>query len=285
MIRLRYWLIAFGPAAGILVFGLGGEAWESARLAREHHELATELAMSRGERTPVTQGEPSHGAEEIAVLTGQIAEESSRLDATLAKVSEAEKQLPVMSDEELRSLGRMGDFARNAAAFIEQVVELTKLLQDKSAKSRNDDAIARATQQIGKWSGWLELVGQMEDEPLEIAQLHAQTIAERLGLDTATTARLQETIANEFSQLTASGLVHSKRPAPGEAMNEWNHQRSEAIHAAAGRVEELIPPEQRQPWVVEQSLQLGNALRQQVSFTSDGHGSMTVAVVLPGIQL
>src|SRR4051794_18353166 len=149
MIRLRYWLIAFGPAAGILVFGLGGEAWESARLAREHHELATELAISRGARTPVTQGEPSQGEEEIVVLIGQIAEESSRLDATLAKVSEAEKQLPVMSDEELRSLGRMGDFARNAAAFIEQVVELTKLLQDKSAKSRNDEAIARATQQMG----------------------------------------------------------------------------------------------------------------------------------------
>jgi hypothetical protein len=193
--------------------------------------------------------------------------------------------MPEMTGEELRSVGRMEQFAQKAATLIQQVAELGALLKDKSGGSRKDEALDRAMQQMGQWASWLDVIAQMESNPQEIAQLHALTIAERLGLDQSTTARVADQIASEFTDLAASGLVRSERPESAEAAKDWNEKRSQALHAAAGRVEQRIPESQRQPWIVEQSLQLGNAMRHDVQVGADGHGSVSIAVVLPGVQM
>ena len=286
MTRRLLWSLTFTPAGVILLGMLAVGTWQSTRLAQEHKALAAELSSLRGfsDRAAAPRKDDSANAE-IASTSEAIAQESARLKAVESKIQSAEKGLPPMTGEELRSLGRIEEFARKAASFIEQVGELARLFKDKSNKTQSDEAIARATQQIGNWAGWLEVIAQMEDDPQEIARLHAQTIAQRLNLERATTTRLQEQIAAEFEQLAASGLIRSQRPPLGDAAKEWNQRRSEALHAAAARVEEFIPSSQRQPWIVEQSLQLGNALRQEVTMSADGHGSAVVAVVLPGLQM
>jgi hypothetical protein len=273
----------------LLLVALSCGAWQSARLARDHRKLATKIAALRAgddsQVAPSPPVDPTTTKLEIARLREELAVESARLEQTQERLKEAEKGLPAMTGEELRSLGRMEEFAQRAAAFIEQVAELGTMLKDNTSSSRKDEALARAMQQMGKWAGWLEVVGQMEDTPDEIAQLHAQTIAERLGLDQPTTARIRDQIAREFTDLAASGLVRSQRPTAAESSKEWNERRSEALHGAASRIEDLIPESHRRPWIVEQSLQLGNAMRQEVHVEPDGHGSAIVAVALPGVQM
>jgi hypothetical protein len=188
-----------------------------------------------------------------------------------------------MNGQVLRSLGRIEDLGREAGRFIEQLIDFSKAAGGGVAGKQSQEEMMRAMQSMMSWSASIEMIGEMEDDPNEIARLHATTIAERLKLDAPTAVAIEKQIAREFQELTAAGLVRSKRPA-GDELAAWRERRADALHAAAERVESQIPAGQRQPWVVEQSLQLGNALFRDVKMGADGHGSIVFGVVLPGIQ-
>jgi hypothetical protein len=201
-----------------------------------------------------------------------------------AQTAAAKEALPPMNGQVLRSLGRIEDLGRQAGRIIEQVIEFSKAASGPSAPTPKDEEMMRAMQSMMSWTASIEMIGDMEDDPKEIARLHATTIAERLKLDAATTASIEKQIAREFAELAAAGLVRSKRPS-GDELAAWRERRAEVLHAAAARVESQIPVNQRQPWVVEQSLQLGNAFVRDVKMDGDGHGSIAIGVVLPGIKM
>jgi hypothetical protein len=281
---LRTFLAALqtpGSVALLLVASAG--SWLIVDSSREHRLLTAELRSLRSEA--VTPGPDDSGdTAAIEELKREIARTATLLDAAEAKVKSAQKEVPPMNGEELRSLGRMADFAREAATFIQQLEELTRLLHDKEAQKQNEDVMTRSMAQMTKWTSWIEVIAKMEEDPREIAELHALTIAERLQLDPASTARVREQIETEFSALARAKLVRANRPASSDELKQWLERRQTFLHAAAARVEEHIPAESRKPWIVEQSLQLGNALRQDVKVDASGHGSATIALVLPGIQ-
>ena len=283
MTRRFPWTSSARPALVATFILLSAAALQSARFGRQHKALAAELATLRGDHVQPTAAEQAAVETEIARISAELTRQAAELEQAEAAMKQAQKELPPMTGEELRSLGRMEDFARKAAALIEQIAELSRLMKDPAAKSQSDEVIGRVTQQMAKWASWLAVIGQMEESPTEIGQLHAQTIATRLGLDPAATTALEKQIANEFARLAESGLIRPQRPESIEETKDWNKRRSETLHLAAARLEPCIPAPQRKPWVVEQSLELGNAIRHSASMDSAGHGSANVALVLPGL--
>jgi hypothetical protein len=268
-------------AALILTMGAGG--WQSVRLAREHAALKVELEGLRGTPdAPQASDRPKRDSL-IAQTQAELERESAQLSAVQAKVAEAEKALPPLKGEELRSLGRIEELGKSAGQFIEQMIHFATRMSAPEGKKLSGEEQNKMMEEVMPWLEKVDMIGGMEDDPQEIARLHAATIAERLKLDTATAARMKDQITREFTDLVAAGLVRSKRPE-GDGVEEWQKRRSAAVKDATGRVEALIPAGARQPWVVEQSMQLGVSLQKQVTVGADGHGSMNLGIALPGMQ-
>jgi len=273
------------PAAALvaLILTMAAGGWQSVRFAREHAALSAELGTLRGTPTASPAADRAKTDPQIAQARAELERESTQLAAALAKVAEAEKALPPLKGEELRSLGRIDELGRRASQFIEQIMEYGKQSNDPNRKKLSEEESNKMTEQIMPWLEKVEVIGTMEDDPQEIAQLHATTIADRLKLDPVTAARVKEQITREFTDLLAAGLVRSQKPA-GDGLEDWQKRRSTAVQGAVGRLEALIPAGSRQPWVMEQSMQLGNSLQKQVNVGTDGHGSMNFSITLPGTQ-
>jgi hypothetical protein len=114
------------------------------------------------------------------------------------------------------------------------VIDFSKAAGGPSARKQSEEEMTRTMQSMMSWTATIETIGEMEDDPREIARLHAITIAERLKLDAATTASIEKEIAREFAELAAAGLVRSKRPS-GRRPDGLARAPAEVLHAAAAR--------------------------------------------------
>src|SRR5688572_6318281 len=130
------------------------------------------------------------------------------------------------------------------------------------------------------WINRLAMVGDLEANPPEIASFHAATLQTRLQLDQPTTEKVRQQIEREFQQLQSLNLARPRRPEADQ--EQWYQRRNRALDEATVRVEALIPASQRQPFVVGQSLYLGTGMRTHTQIGGDGHGSITMGLVLPG---
>jgi len=284
MTRRVSWLtVPVVAVAGLTSVAIGG-SWQVFRLTREHRRLTTDLSALHAQAAPNGSRDQAPFTTQIARLNAEVEQESARLADAQAQTAAAKDALPPMNGEVLRSLGRIEDLGRQAGRFIEQVIEFSKAARGPSAPTPNDEQMMQAMQSMMSWIASIEMIGAMEDDPKEIARLHATTIAERLKLDGATTASIEKEIAREFAELAAAGLVRSKRPS-GNELAAWRERRADVLHAAAERVESQIPAEQRQPWVVEQSLQLGNSFFRDVKMDAEGHGTVALGLALPGVKM
>jgi hypothetical protein len=254
------------------------------RLTREHRRLTTDLSALHAQVAANGTEDQTAFVTQIARLNAEIEQESARLAEAQAQNAAAKQALPAMNGQVLRSLGRIEDLGRQAGQFIERLIDFSKAAARQSARKPSQEEMMQAMQSMMSWTASIEMIGEMEDDPREIARLHATTISERLKLDAAIVASIEKQIAQEFQELAAAGLVCSKRPS-GDELATWRERRADALHAAAARVESQIAADQRQPWVVEQSLQLGNAFVRDVKMDADGHGSIAFGVVLPGIEM
>jgi hypothetical protein len=274
------------PAVAIAVLAsvTTGGSWQMIRLAREHSRLVRELVALQERAAPDAREDRAAGVTQVARVNAEIEQELTRLADAQAQTAAAKEALPPMNGQVLHSLGRIEDLGRQAGRFIDQLVEFSNGVGSPSTPKRSEEETMRAMQSMMSWTAWIEMIGDMEDDPKEIARLHATTIAERLKLDATTAASIEKQIAREFAELAAAGLVRSKRPS-GDKLAAWRERRDDTLHAAAARVESQIPADQRQPWVVEQSLQLGNALVRDVEMGADGHGSIAIGVALPGVKM
>jgi hypothetical protein len=280
---VRWVTVPAVAVAGLISVAISG-SWQMMRLAREHGRLTTELAAIHAQAAPAESEEESAFVTQIAALNAEIEQETARLADAQTQIAAMKNALPPMTGQVLRSLGRIEDLGRQAGQFIEQVIDFSKAAGGPSARKQSEEEMTRTMQSMMSWTATIETIGEMEDDPREIARLHATTIAERLKLNAATAASVEKEIARVFQELATAGLVRSKRPS-GDELTGWREHRGDVLHAAAARIENLIPADQRQPWVVEQSLQLGNAFVGQVQMGADGHGSIVVGVVLPGVKM
>jgi hypothetical protein len=268
-------------AVSALLLSLGAGGWQSVRLAREHRQLESELGALQNPSSAVPGGDEASILKQIEETRADIERESARLAAAQAKVADLGRSLPPVKGEVLRSLGRIEELGRSASEFIEQVVAYAKTLKTPPDQQMSESDRQRMMERMVLWMENIELIGTMEDDPKEIAQLHATTIAERLKLDPTVASRVQDQIEKEFAELAAAGLVCSRRPEL-DGLKEWQERRAAALEEAVSRIEAFIPADQRRPWVVEQSLQLGNSFQKQVQVGPAGHGSMNFGIHLPG---
>lgn len=267
-------------ALGALALVMLGGLVLGVLLFREHRDLAAELAALRAGASPGAAQADAPPSAESARIFAELERESALLRAAEAQAIEIGKSLPPLSNEEWRSLGRVEELGRQAADFVRTSAEWMVQINKGGAPS---EAHGKAfAHQLTAWIKRMDAIGEMEDDPAEVARLHTATLSMRLKLDTPTQARVQQEIEREFTQLRAQQLTRMQRP--DTERDAWYARRSTALNAATQRIEALIPAGQRQEFAVGQSLHLGTGLRTKTEIQSDGRGSMSLLFHLPGIH-
>lgn len=269
------------PLLGLGITGFAA-LWGNARLIHERHALQTELATLRGEPLPLAAGEDASGAAEITKLTGEFAQETALLQTSAAELAALQKTVPAVENEELRSFGHVQQMGMEAAEFLPMLADFTRRMKGDAADKLSEEESSRIMGTMMGWINRLAVVGDLEANPPEIASLHAATLQARLQLDQPTTEKVRQQVEREFQQLQRMNLARPQRPETDQ--DEWYQRRNRALDEATLRVEALIPPGQRQPHVVGQSLYLGTGMRTHTQIGADGHGSITMGLALPGID-
>ena len=269
---------ALVPAALALTM-LGGLVL-GARLFREHRELDGELAILRAAQTSGVAKSALPPGSENARLSSEYENETALLRVADAKALEFGKALPRMTEEEWHSLGRVEELGQQAADFLGFFTGLADQAKNRQPVSEADNS--RVMGDIVGWMKRLEAIGEMEDDPAEIARLHAATLSARMKLDAAVQERVQKQIEREFTQLREQKLTRPQRP--DEERDDWYVRRKTALNEASQRIEALIPAVRREQFAVGQSLHLGTGLRTKTELKPDGHGSVSMGLELPGLN-
>ena len=267
-------------ALGVLALVMLGGLVLGVRLFREQHDLAAELAALRAGESPDAAPSAGPQSHEAARLSAEIERESVLLCAAGAKAAEIGISLPPMSDEEWRSLGHVEELGRQAADFIRTFSEMTLRMSKGEPSSDADGAVF--AQQLQAWIKRMEAIGEMEDDPAEVARLHTATLSTRLSLDAPTQAQVRQQIEREFKQLHAQQLTRMQRP--DAERDDWYARRRQALDEATQRIEALIPPAQRVEFAVGQSLHLGTGLRPKAVIQTGRPDTMYLYSDLPGID-
>jgi hypothetical protein len=250
-------------------------------LVRERREMRAELAAARGEPLSVDTSERVRETAALASLQRELAREETLLLAAREKSATISRRVPAVEQEQLRSFGHVEELGQEAALFLPQLSAFMKQMQNAGASKLPPGESARIMNSMMGWINRLEAVGELEANPADIARFHAATLQARLGLDSDIRARVEAQLQHEFADLNRRQLARPQRPEDGQ--EDWYKLRNSALREATQRVEALIPPAQRQQYVVGQSLYLGTGLRSQTTIGPDGHGSVTVGLALPGV--
>jgi len=252
------------------------------QLFQERRELHHELATLRGAAPPEAGEDDQQAPAEIDKLTRSLREETALLQAAQAAVVAAEKTMPHVEDEELRSLGYVEQMGREAAEFLPQLVEIATRMKGGSFSKLPAEEQSRLGAKVMAWVNRVSALGDLEEDAPKIARFHATSLRERLHLDEATAEQVRRQIEREFAQLKAQGLARPQRPESDR--EEWYRRRKNALDEATARIEALIPAGHRQPYAVGQSLHLGTGLRTSSKVGEDGHGSVSMSLELPGFD-
>lgn len=274
----RRYPILHTPTLALLTFAtvVVAALWGNVRLMREGRAIRTEIKILRGQPTPDRPGTDATAAAEINSLSRDLAEESALLQKAETALTSLQGSVPAVENEELRSFGRVERMGLEAAEFLPQFVNLM---------GRNDLSeveASRVMETMMSWINRLAAVGELEANASEIARFHAATLQARLQLDGATTEKVRQQIDEEFRQLQSLNLSRPGRPDTDQ--DDWYSRRYRFLDEASARIEALIPPGQRQPYAVGQSLHLGTGMRTETHLGPNGHGSISMVLNLPGIR-
>lgn len=267
-------------ALGVLVLLVLGGLAVGGRVFKDHSRLKAELATLRVAAQPADATASAPATEELARISAEIENETALKRAAEAKAIEIGKSLPPMSDVEWRSLGRVEELGQQAGDFLRTFSDAIGRM--KAGQPLDDGDGNTFMQRMMGWLKRMEAIGEMEDDAPEIARLHTATLGSRLKLDAATQARVQSQIEREFTLLREAGLTRPQRP--DTERDDWYLRRRTALNEATQRIEALIPAGQQQEFAVGQSLHLGTGLRTKSELGPDGHGSISMALDLPGLD-
>jgi hypothetical protein len=206
-----------------------------------------------------------------------MADEQAALERAQAAIQTHCAELGIHPDEDIVSVGRYEQLAAEGLQFIATVASLDLWTTGKSPNAPTADTMGT----ISAWTSKSEIIGRLESDPAKIAKLHAAGIQSALKLDNSTKQAVQAAIAGEFKNLEKSQLTRAHRPV--EKQKDWYQQRDSALKEAAARIESAIPPERRQPYLVERVLTLGTGMRATTHFDeATQKGSLNMGFNLPG---
>jgi hypothetical protein len=275
----RYPLVTV-PHVGLAVVCVALVSWQSVRLARENRAARVSMAELRGRAAEVSL-RPLMESAEVAAARVEVERELAALRAAEAKADGLAQSLSIAPGEELKSLGRTEQLADEGVRFLKVLNELPKLKEAAEAKG-DSAALDPIIEQLVSWSLKMDAIGNLEDQPEIIGQIHATALHGTLDLDKAVTERVRAALVVEFVSLHNQGLDRTERPT--EDQDAWYARRDEALASAAARIEALIPASQRKPDVVAQVMHLGSGMRTRVSHNATGQGSVTLWFKAPGVE-
>jgi hypothetical protein len=234
--------------------------WQTVRLAERNYTLREAVAAARAGVVPSSFKTAAAAKSVDGEAAAELSRERELLRTAEAKAQELAAALQIAPAEELKSLGRIEELAKEGVQFLGALRD-PKALQKAQMEGRPQLANVVVDDLIG-YTLKLEAIGRLEAEPAEVAEVHAGALKEMLGLDQATHDRVRQMIAAEFATLREQGLIRSHRPIDGS--EDWYARRDQAILNAAGRIEAVIPPDLRKPHAVAQVLSLGSGIRTRV---------------------
>jgi hypothetical protein len=266
----------------VLAAMLLAAGWRSASLESERRVLRDEISRLRAD-----MAHPSPGAESMTA-SADLASLREELDRELAaqrmaadQVAALEREMPALksSASEVRSLGRVEALGAEALQLLHRLHEIGAAhIQGTLTRTK----VQSAVEELLKWAARADVIGEMESQPEEIAELHAIILQKELQLDEPTTQQVGRAIEQEFIRLQAARLTRPYRPP--QSPESWQQERGKFLRESAQRVEALIPITQRRPWIVDQTLQLGNALEIVTTPGSEpGVANVTLGCRLPNL--
>jgi hypothetical protein len=266
------------------VLSVCGSIWQTTALQRRNH------AIHAGISTVPDNGATASGDAPAALAPGSppairpgtpsaMADEQAALERAEAAIQTHCAELGIRPDEDIVSVGRYEQLASEGLQFIAAMVGLEVGRGEKTPKTPTLENM----QMLSSWTAKSEIIGRLESDPVKIAKLHAAAIQTALKLDNSTKQTVQTAIAEEFKTLAASQLTKAQRPI--EKQKDWYGQRDIALKEAAARIESAIPPDRRQPYLVERVLTLGTGMRASAGFDERTQkGFVTMGYTLPGTK-
>ena len=273
-ISVVYWIIAVAVVLIVL------SVWQTFRLAGQNSSLRGEVVAARADAAPPSfkVAPVEKGAEGEAAA--ELSREREMLRAAEVKAKELAASLQIAPAEELKSLGRIEELAKEGVQFLGALLDAQAW--QKAELEGGPRPAQRVLDDLIAYTLKLEAIGRLESEPADVAEVHAEALKEMLGLDQTTQDRVRQLIAAEFAKLRDRGLTRSHRPLEGT--EDWYARRDEAIVNAAGRIEALIPADLRKPHAVAQVLSLGSGIRTRIIDRPDAREKgLQMYYELPGL--
>lgn len=217
--------------------------------------------MWRAHATAASGQSIDESSAELKAIDAELERERTRLREAESKAKKLAQSLAVTPAEELKSFGRVEELAVGGANFLKAIQELPKAKETAELEGRRWDSAAFMKDLAG-WIVSMEAIGKLEENPKEVAELHARALREMLGFDEGTSRRVGERLTAEFESLGQQRLIRSHRPSEGQ--EEWYARRDRMVLEAAARIEALIPPKYQKPNAVAEAMNLGTAFRNRL---------------------
>jgi hypothetical protein len=235
--------------------------WQMVRFASANALLRQELSDRRAHATAANMPSNNESSAELNAINSELERERARLREAESKAEKLAQSLAITPAEELKSFGRVEELAIGGANFLKAIQELPKAKQAAELEGRQWDS-AVFMKDLPGWIVSMEAIGKLEENPKEIAELHARALREMLGFDEGTSRRVCERLTAEFESLGQQGLIRAHRPSEGQ--EEWYARRDRMVLEAAARIEALISPKYQKPNAVAEAMNLGTAFRNRL---------------------
>ncbi|HEY2343266.1 MAG TPA: sigma-70 family RNA polymerase sigma factor [Chthoniobacteraceae bacterium] len=197
----------------------------------------------------------SDDAQRVAALQAKIAEVSAQLrrqtklreqeEANVHDLERKQAQLKagevVVSFGDIESLaGRLSDFLRRGAAM--------KHTKYATEAERNEAARKVATELFSEAGADMTAARDLERDPAKAAHFYASFLAGCLSFDSATTAKTETLLTQQFDVLRAAGLASPQRPLNDDPNSDWAKRRYAAMGSMFTAMEALAPQSDDRDW-------------------------------------
>jgi hypothetical protein len=267
--------------AGVLLV-ITVSAWQTIRFASENDALRSEISERRASATSATVSATLPSSTELERTRAELDRARTRLRTAEAKADELAQTLAIAPADELKSFGRLEELAVDGAKFLKLLEEVPKAKAAADLEGRRWDT-AVFLKDLPGWIVHSDAIGQLEENPKEIADVHARALRERLGLDEKVSQHVHARLIAEFALLHQLGFTRPQRP-PKEH-DEWYAERDRMLLEAAARIEETIPPENRKPSAVVETINLGTGFRNRtIRFAGGVEAGLQLYYQVPGAE-
>jgi hypothetical protein len=234
---------------------------QTVRFAGANAHLRQELSDRRAHATAASKPSINESSVELKAINAELDREHARLREAESKAEKLAQSLAITPAEELKSFVRVEELAVGGANFPKAIHELPKAKEAAELEGRRWDS-AVFMKDLAGWIVSMEAIGKLEENPKEIAELHARALREILGFDEGTSRRVCKRLTAEFESLGQQGLTRLHRPTEGQ--EEWYARRDRMVMEAAARIEALIPPKYQKPNAVAEAMNPGTAFRNRL---------------------